>query len=939
MAYTDNSHLVKELKKFIPAPRLRTSLIDRVAFANDAGFYKLTPLAVVMPESVDEVKKLFEVSHRLQVPITFRTGGTSLSGQSITDGILVELSQYWRKILPENDGKQVRVQPGAIGAMVNAYLKKHHAKMGPDPSSIASAMMGGILSNNSSGMCCGVANNSYHTLKYISFLLPTGDFYSTENEADYARFQNSDLGTGIIKLREKILSNDALTDKIRKKYLTKNTVGYSLNAFLDFSDPLDIFAHLLIGAEGTLAFISEAVLNTVPDYPYKSTALLYFNSISDACHAIVPLRDSGAEAIELMDRASLRSVENIKGMPPELKSLPSEAAALLIEYQDDTKEKISQKVEAAKKLIIDTLKTINAEIEFTEDAKKQALLWKVRKGMFPSVGAVRAQGTTVILEDVAFPVAQMATAITDLQTLFTKYNYDNAIIFGHAKDGNIHFVVTQTFNEAKEISRYEAFMNDVVDLVVKKYDGALKAEHGTGRNMAPFVEAEWGGDAYQIMHELKQLTDPLLLLNPGVIINEDKQAHLKNLKKLPVVEQEIDKCIECGACEPKCPSRDLTLSPRRRIVVRREMATLKAEGNKKDFFTINNDFQYQGLETCAVDGMCATDCPVDINTGDLVKRLRKENHSEFQNKMAKMLAKNFGATYGAVKLALAGGETMNKLFGKGFMYNSTAAVKKVVPSFPLWSKEIISSSTKLTNTKSGSERKVVYFSSCICKAMGGSKDGQKNINEVFYSLCAKANVEIVVPENSNAMCCGQPFSSKGFADAFEEINSKSLKSLWEASNHGAIPVVMDLSSCTQTLINSLKSKPEYQALKIYDSIDFLRELILPHAKIGSKKSKIALHPVCSLSKMGLNDAFTQVASALSTEVFIPKNAGCCGMAGDRGFLFPELTASATQWESKEVAEQKFEGYYCSSKTCEMALSTSTGQNYLSLLHLADEVLV
>src|SRR5690606_38854258 len=405
--------------------------------------------------------------------------------------------------------------------------------------------------------------------------------------------------------------DQVLYDKIRKKYRMKTTIGYSLNDFIDYAHPLDIMAHLLVGAEGTLAFIAEAVMHTVPDYPFKSTALLYFPDIYAACQAIVPLTEAGAMMVELADRAALRSVENMAGMPDEIKTLPEGAAALLIEFQEHSPEMLRQRVET----FLGTAHELSllAKPAFTEDPVLQDLYWKMRKGMFPAVGAVRKSGTTVVLEDIAFPVETLGDAIVDLQSLFRKYHYDNAIIFGHAKDGNIHFVVTQSFNTESEIERYDAFMREVISMVVEKYDGTLKAEHGTGRNMAPFVETEWGGAAYDIFRRIKNAVDPLRLLNPGVIINEDRNAHIKFLKGLPTVEEEVDRCIECGYCEHKCPSRDLTTTPRRRIVIRRILQNLKQQGDKKHYRLLKKQFAYDGLETCAVDGLCAVACPVDID--------------------------------------------------------------------------------------------------------------------------------------------------------------------------------------------------------------------------------------------------------------------------------------------------------------------------------------
>ena len=940
--------MIEALKKILPESRIKTRYIDLISFASDAGFYHLTPKAVVQPVSEEEIILLFQFSQQHKIPIVFRTGGTSLSGQSITDGILVDLSQHWNKIKIENNGDAVRVQPGITGAMVNAYLKKYRSKIGPDPSSISAAMMGGILSNNASGMCCGVKLNSYHTTKYIRFILPNGKIFSTENTADYIRFEKecNELFKGIDDIKNEINLNDVLHQKIRDKYQTKNTVGYSLNAFVDHQHPLDILAHLLIGGEGTLAFIAEAVLQTVPNYPFKSTALLYFPDIYAACQAIVPLTNAGAAMVELMDRASLGAVENLPGMPAIVKTLPERAAALLIEFQENSitelEERVNNFLQSASQLSL-----FNAPV-FTNDPAEQDFLWKVRKGLFPAVGAVRASGTTVILEDVAFPVEKLGDAIIDLQELFKKYHYYNAIIFGHAKDGNIHFVITQSFNTPEEITRYDLFLQEVVTLVVEKYNGTLKAEHGTGRNMAPFVETEWGGDAYEIMKKIKLAVDPQLLLNPGVIINEDKNVHIKNLKELPPVEEEVDKCIECGYCEHRCPSRDLTATPRRRIVIRRALKQLQNAGDDSNYKLLLSQYQYDVLDTCAVDGLCATACPVDINTGDLVKRLRRENHSATANKIALAVAKNFGVAEWSARAALKMGYAVNKVFGKNAMINITAGIKKIIPAMPLWSAQIgyppklvvLKSKKQITDVTKTS---VVYFPSCISRMLGTYEGKEKNIMETFMSICSKSGIEVVIPENIKGSCCSQIFSSKGFAAAQQFIANNIVEQLWKSSNEGNVPVVIDVSSCAYTLHHirpalSAENKQKFDQLTILDSVDFLHDMVLPTAIVKQKKTNIVLHPVCSLEKMQTGNKFISVAKYFADEVTVPKYAGCCGMAGDRGFLFPELTAAATNPEALEVNEKKYSGYYSSTKTCEMAMSEAIKQNYESILYLVDEAM-
>ncbi|MDR6784698.1 D-lactate dehydrogenase [Pedobacter africanus] len=926
------------LEAILPKDRIKTRLIDLVAYASDAGFYYLRPRAVVQPVSEQEIIALFGFSHQHQVPLTFRTGGTSLSGQSITDGILVDLSQYWNSIRIEEEGALVRVQPGITGSMVNGHLKKYKRKIGPDPSSIDAAMMGGILSNNSSGMCCGVKLNSYHTTRHIRFILPDGKSFSTEKTADYQNFERDcpQLFDAIKNIQDQLAGNVELYELIRRKYQTKNTVGYSLNAFIDHQHPLDVLAHLLIGAEGTLGFIAEAVMETVPDFACKSTAFIYFPDIYAACQAIIPLTVAGAEAVELMDRASLRSIDNLKGVPERLKTLPETAAALLVEFQANTPGELHAKSDVFL-ASAGSLSMLEPPV-FTEDAKQQAFYWKLRKGMFPAVGAVRASGTTVILEDIAFPVARLGDAILDLQELFKKYSYHEAIIFGHAKDGNIHFVVTQAFHTQAEIARYDSFMQDVVKLVVEQYDGTLKAEHGTGRNMAPFIETEWGAEAYQIMERLKAVVDPKNLLNPGVIINKDKKAHIADLKPLPAVEQEVDRCIECGYCEHKCPSRNLTLTPRQRIVVRRELAGLRTKGDEATFDQLVKEYQYDGLETCAVDGLCATACPVDINTGDLVKRLRRESHSRTANGLAVIVARNFGGAAFAAGLAVRLGNGINSVFGASAMRNLTGGIKKIVPAMPLWSNQLQAPKGYVKGDRNGD---VVYFPTCINRMMGGAKEGKKSVWQTFMSVSKKAGIGVVVPNDIDGMCCGQLFSSKGYSAAFAHTANQTIEKLWRWTSQGRLPVVLDVSSCTHTLhscrpVLTEEHKGYFDQLQIIDSIDYLHDMALPELPQISKKDRIVLHPVCTLKKMGLEGKLFDLANRFAGNVVVPLHAGCCGMAGDRGFLFPELTAAATAPEAEEVKGQECSGYYSTAKTCEMAMSDAVGKNYESILYLVDE---
>ncbi len=926
--------LLADLAAAVGAPNVAARPADRIAWAGDASFYRLVPRAVVHAGSAAEVAALFRVSHARRVPLAFRAAGTSLSGQAITDGVLVEIARRMRGLAVEDDGARVRLEPGVIGAHANRALAPYGRKIGPDPASIATCAAGGILANNASGMCCGVAQNAYHTLESLTFVLPSGTTVDTarEDADELLRTKEPALWDGLRDLRARVHADAALAEKIRAKYLMKNTTGYSLNAFLDAERPVDVFARLLVGSEGTLAFVAEAVLRTVPDLPVKVTGLLLFPDLWAACAAIVPLNAAGAKALEVMDRAALRSVEDEAGVPEKLKSLPDGAAALLAEFQGES-EAERPALEAAALRAARGLALLHPA-SFTHEEYEQALLWKVRKGMFPSVGARRRSGTTVLIEDVAFPVDRLADAAVDLQRLFAAHGYAEAIVFGHARDGNLHFVLTPSFATSTEVDRYARLMDGVVALVTR-YGGALKAEHGTGRNMAPFVEAEWGADAVAVMRRLKALADPEGLLNPGVILNADPRAHLKDLKPLPSVEEEVDRCIECGFCEPLCPSRDLTTTPRRRIALRREIARLDADGSDPSLrAALEESFPYDVLDTCAADGLCQTACPVKIDTGLLAKRFRRLRHGAAANGAALLAARGFAALEPLVRAALRLGNALPAAAA-----GATRLARRVGLSVPAWIEPIPAPADALPKTERDGAA-AVYFPSCLTRTMGriAGEDGLSPA-EAFVAAAVRAGRPVFIPRDVAGTCCGVPFSSKGYDPAHAFAANRAIERMWTWSDGGRLPVVVDASPCAYGLLHAGdaltdENRERQSKLRILDAVAFAHDELLPRLTVTARETSAVVHPVCSLVKMGLTDTLLDVARACATDVVVPADAGCCGFAGDRGLLLPELTASATRAEAAQVPRGAA-GRWSSSRTCEIGLSRATGEPYSSFLVLLE----
>ena len=914
---------------------ISTREIDRRKMAHDASHYLMIPEAVATPRTAEEVAVLLRRSRELGIPATFRSGGTSLSGQSQSDSLLINTRQHFRGIEVLDGGARVRVQPGATVRAVNSRLAAHGYKLGPDPASEIACTIGGVVANNSSGMACGTEFNTYRTLESMILVLASGTVIDTaaSDAETKLRTLEPELFEGLLRLRGRIVANPHSVATIERLFSMKNTMGYGLNSFLDYENPVDILTHLMIGSEGTLGFVAEATFRTVPALPKVATGLMFFDSLDRAASALPELVASGLATIELMDSTSLRVAAADPTAPPELRNLEiSDHAALLVEHQARTAEELAEKRESSRTLY-ESL-PLAAPFAMTAVAKDRAAMWHLRKGLYTTVAGARPSGTNALLEDIVVPVPSLASTCGELSRLFTEHHYRDSVIFGHAKDGNVHFMLNERFDDPVELARYQAFTEDMVNLVLGN-GGSLKAEHGTGRIMAAFVRRQYGDELYDVMCELKALIDPANLLNPGVLINDDPLSYIADLKVAPTVEVEVDRCVECGYCEPVCPSKDLTTTPRQRIVLRREIAAAEARGDAALAKELRKDYDYDGVQTCAADGMCVTACPVLINTGDLVRRLRKENANPVADLGWKSAAEHWSTVTVAGGKALSLAKAMPPLLPKA----ATAVARAVAGSETVPAYETVLPA-------GGSKRKplespaavAVYFPACIGTMFGPAGSGE-GVSAAFLELCGRAGVDVRIPSGIGELCCGTPWKSKGFAKGYSVMTERVLANLWEATGGGALPVVCDAASCTEgldTMKRLAGESPEYPGLQFVDSVEFVRDTVLPQLEVTRKLPSMALHPTCSSTQLGANEALHAVADAVAEEVFVPPSWGCCAFAGDRGLLHPELTESATDQQAAEINEREFAAYASVNRTCEIGMSKATGHTYRHVLEYLAE---
>lgn len=904
--------MTQSLHNCLPGGSLHDDLTTRLAYARDASMYRILPKAVLRPKNEVEVQNLLLYAKENRESITFRTGGTSLSGQSITSGLLAEVLYNWQKVRILDNGNKIWCEPGVNGAVANRLLSGFGRKIGPDPASINVARIGGIVSNNSSGMMCGTQFNAYHTLDSISFILTNGHAYNSSNTSDQNRFVENEpaLAKGLIALKKEIESSSKHQSRIRNKYRIKNTIGYSLNAFLDYDSPLDIFSHLLVGAEGTLAFISNVTLNTIPNPHYKGTGLLLFKTPESAGESVQFFKDLGAAAIEFMDDESLKTAQHVNKPPYDAKLIQKNMTGLLIEFEDNSETEIQQKIQEATHFSSTSDDVTNFQL--VTDAHDRDTIWKIRKGLYPTLGSLRKAGTSVITEDIAVDVENLAQAIRELKSVFQTNQFHDGVIFGHARDGNLHFITSVDLDTHEGMKRYEGLMNDLSIMTLDKFNGSLKAEHGTGRNMASFVEAEWGGELYEIMWKVKELADPNLTLNPDVLLSRDQTIHMTDLKSMPKVDEAIDQCIECGFCERICPSRGLTFTPRQRIAIMREMKVNPIPEIERELH------QYMFDETCATDGLCQVECPVNINTGEFVKSQRVQKNEKYI--LSDWSSNHFNLSLQLIKTGLKIANISKEILGRTLM---NTVITSLVKPF-IKTKEFAFPKTKIHIAKPIEPSIVLdyhylLFPTCVGRVIAGDSS-KKSATYYLREIAFHANVPVKLLERFDPYCCGMAYESRGHKDIAEKMQFDLLTAIKNENQINELPVVIDMSPCNEFLIQSNSGIP------FMDSVEFLTR-ISPKLKFDPIPTSVYAHPVCSLQKAGKSQEFFDLVQKCVTDVELPSESFCCGTGGDRLLKAPGLPKNAV--EQSQFSPKAKKGV-SSSRTCEIGLAENLGIEFSSI---------
>ncbi|MGW2206028.1 FAD-binding and (Fe-S)-binding domain-containing protein [Streptomyces sp. NPDC001774] len=930
--------LREELVALLGPDKVLSKISDLVRYASDASPYRFVPQVVVVAQDLDDISAVLSFAHGKGREVVFRAAGTSLNGQAQGEDILVDVRRHWAGVEVLDDGARARIRPGTTVARANAALARHGRVLGPDPASAVACTIGGVVANNASGMTAGTTRNSYRTVASLTFVLPSGTVVDTGDpgaDEELARAEPR-LCAGLMALKAEIEADPELVTRIRAKYAIKNTNGYRLDAFLDGDTPVRILRGLMVGSEGTFGFISEVVFDTLPLERRVSTALLFFPSLPAAAAAVPLFNEAGAVAVELMDGNTLRASVSVSGVPADWADLPGRTAALLVEFRaadtaaQEGYERAAAEVLAGLELVAPVASVENA---FTRDPGTIAGYWKARKAFVTAVGGSRPSGTTLITEDFAVPPDRLAEACADLLDLQSRHGFDAAVA-GHAAHGNLHFLLAFDAGDPRDVARYAAFMDEFCKLTVERYDGSLKAEHATGRNIAPFLELEWGATATELMWRTKEVIDPDGVLAPRIVLDRDPQAHLRGLKTIPRVESIADPCIECGFCEPTCPSQDLTTTPRQRIVLRREMMR-QSDGSAVEA-SLLDAYGYDAVDTCAGDSTCKLACPVGIDTGALMKEFRHQRHSPREERIAALAARNFRAVEASARLAVAAADRI----GDRVLSAVTGAARKAVrPDLvPEWMPQIPGAAARRLPRTHRPAAVAVYFPACVNRIFG-APDGVRgpSLPDAMVALSGRAGRPVWIPDDVAGTCCATIWRSKGYERGNEVMANRIVEAAWGWTAGGRLPLVVDASSCTLGIAHEVvpyltdDNRELHAELTVVDSLVWAADELLPRLDVRRTVGSAVVHPTCSMRHLGDEEHLTALAGACADEVVVPADAGCCAFAGDRGMLHPELTDSATAREAAEVTARPFDVHLSANRMCEIGMERATGRTYQSVL--------
>lgn len=888
-----SEQIERDLRQLIRGD-VRFDDVTRTLFATAACIYRIMPLGVVSPRDEDDVIRLVRYCNEERISVIGRGGGSSLAGQAVGEGIVIDFKRYMHSIVridPERN--RITTQPGIIFAEMNKALAAHGKFFAPDPSSGDFCVVGGMLGTNAAGA---------HTLKYgttkdhvleLSTVLHNGERvilkqHHRNSEEFRALVARDSEEARIYRQLIDLLEPNRRLIADRTPNLSKNSCGYNLREALS-NDSVDL-TKVLVGSEGTLGLVTEAVLHLEDIPPVRGCTLAYCDDWRKASEAVVEVNRLAPSACEVMDRTFIETVRLAK---PNLRHLllPDTEALLLIEFEAQTHAELEAKVFGAAQTLKEKTKLVFEALP-AFDAKDQKQIWAVRKAALPILYKADPRRKPMnFIDDAAVEPLKLWSYIFGLREIFKRYRVD-AVLYGHAGNGNIHVNPMMDPHSAHFIDQLKGMSDEAFELAIK-LGGTISAEHGDGILRAPYVRRQVHDDFYELLVRTKRIFDPYGILNPGKIITELTHIPTHNLRFTneylptqthfaePEWRMEIEKCHGCGACQNYCPVAKATHweESSARAKANLLMAVIRGE---IDPTRLETDELKTVADLCFNCKLCLTECPTAVDVPKLAiaaRRFYVERHGMPMKNW--MLGKaELTSTLGAILPGVTNFMNHNSL-NRALLEAAIGIDKR--REMPAFTRPFEVGRGAVTVRPGMSARqKVLYFPGCFARF-----NDPRGEAEATVAVLEKNNCEVHIPDQK---CCSIALFTMGAGEAARadvEFNVRTFLPLVEAG----FVIVASAPSCglaikedwVPLLHTDAAKKIAANSCDVHQFLWKLHQEGKLNTHFGTLDYELVYHNACHLKTQGVESEPIQLMRLIPGVTIREIQDSCCGIAGTFGF--------------------------------------------------------
>ena len=867
------TQLEKDLKKIVKGDVLFDD-ITRTIYSYGASIYKIRPKGVVIPEDKDDVVEIVRYAHRNHIPITPRGACTSLAGQAVGSGIIMDFTKYMNRIVSYGGGDTVTVQPGLVYGELNRFLSKYGKVFPPDPSSGDYCTIGGMIADNSGGPRPVKYGNTSAWCEELEVVLADGTLIRLRP------------GTEIPHISEQLTELFRKNADVIKKWAPKvmrSASGYNVYDVAK-DDGLDL-VKLIVGSEGTLAVITEAKLKLSPAPKFRATLLIFIKEISAIADIVKSLRELSPSAIEFMDETFIGLARDAE---PKLKDILQKAAkgVFLVEFEEEDEALLEKKASAVEEEIIRERK-LAASVSIARDGREQDNLWAVRRAAVPITNRVKGRKRPVpFIEDAIVPPDNLDEFLIGAYAIFERYGVE-ACVYGHAGDGNMHIRPLLDLRDKSDLDKMGKIADDFYRMVVS-LGGSISAEHGDGILRVPYLRKQFGS-LYNLFVHIKDVFDPKGILNPGKKIGKEESimhdliydAGIKYVTtKSPFdsekIRQEIELCHACGLCRTACPV-NLTLpqelaSPRAKASIIKAIIT--GELDKK---LLRDPAIKEILDLCINCKSCRVECPTGADVSQLCSIAKEIYVKEWGVPFAQALLENMRLLGSAsAEVAFLENLFMNSAIARrlGQLFLGLDKRRRLPrPSVPPFEKR--------RPAGKGGKRKAAYFYGCYVDFFNAEGEGNAMVR-----VLQKNNIEVVIPAQR---CCGIPSISSGNSDAVKKDIAYNVKQLYEAAKAGC-DIITSCPSCGLAIKEDyprMLNTPEAVLVsqKAFDIHEYLWILFNEgemNTDFKSSAKSVVFHEPCHLKAQAIGNLQRCLAELIPGINIKEIDDSCCGMAGSFG---------------------------------------------------------